>query len=106
MAVQPCAAYLLIIYLSYRKIGLCQFVIYFISVNVDIIESIILPYTLCLIIESVYRFVIVDPYIRYRLTVLIYRLSIEVVCRTEFFDIHILQLISMLCEFNVPLQIL
>lgn len=41
-------------------LGLCVFPVYHISVHVNIVELIVLSDTLCLIIESVYRFIVVD----------------------------------------------
>ena len=79
MSVEPGIVYLLLIDFSDRKIGLCILTVQIISIYVSIIKLIVLPDALSLIIEFLYRLVVVNSYVSDRLVVVCYRASIKVI---------------------------
>ena len=67
MLVQPCVIYRVLIDLPGRQERLRIFSVYIISVDIDIVERIVLLDALCLIVERLRRFIIIYSYVRYRL---------------------------------------
>ena len=61
MSVDPCIADLFLIYLSRRKVSLSDLIIDIVSVDICIVESVVLTDRLGLIIEILDRLIVVDP---------------------------------------------
>ena len=105
MPVEPGVVDLFFVDLSRGKIGLGILAVDHVSVHVDVVKFIVLPYTLCLIVERLYRLVIVDSDVFDRLRIVCNILAGQLVVCSKGFYRYVLKLISVLGVFDISLQI-
>ena len=107
MLVQPCIRRkTFLVYLSCRQECLCIFTVYVVSVYVHIIESIILSYTLSLIVKGLCGNVVIDSYVGDCFHVVAYIISRKVIICLEGFHINILKAIRILSVFYISFEVL
>ena len=101
MSVDPCIGDLLLINLSCRKICLSKLAVYCISVDINVIELIILSYALCLIVILLNRSIVVDSDIAYCLVIVRNDVSCQgIVCRI-WFNSYVIKSVSISCILDV-----
>ena len=106
VGVDPRVADLLFVDLTGRQEGLRVIAVDLVTVDVDIREGVVLTDTLCLVVESIRRRVVIDTDVGDRRIVVLNILSAQIVAGREGLDRNILQIICVLGVFDVALQVL
>ena len=104
--IEPCLIYFAFINFSWRQECLRILAVDIISVHVDIVELVILPYGLSLIIKLFRRHIVVYSYIGNCWLIFYYIFLRQVVISWKELRIDIFQSVSLLRILNISLQVL
>ncbi len=106
MSVDPGIADLLFVYLSCREVGLSDAAVDGVSVDVCIIESVVLTDRLCLVVEVLDRLIVIDPDVADRIFIVLDGLACDGVISAVRSDSYVVDSVCVSCVLDVVLEVL